>query len=114
MPRTWLVGGLVACALFGGGVSLFSSPPAAPAVGSFRRLSHALAALVVLAWRSRATFGVDVALAVLICGAILVPLLWMVATGHGEPEVGVVRVLGQDTDQARHPVQEPEGAGHHH
>jgi hypothetical protein len=31
-----------------------------------------------------------VALAILVGGAILVPLLWMVWTGHGEPEVGVV------------------------
>ncbi len=90
MPRTWLVGGLVACALFGGGVSLFSSDPLHRLWGLSGACAYALAALVVLAWRSRATFGVDVALAVLICGAILVPLLWMVATGHGEPEVGVV------------------------
>ncbi len=90
MPRTWLVGGLVACALFGGGVSLFSSDPLHRLWGLSGACAYALAALVVLAWRSRATFGVDVALAVLICGAILIPLLWMVATGHGEPEVGVV------------------------
>ena len=90
MPRAWLVGGLVACALFAGGVSLFSSDPLHRLWGLSGACAYALAALAVLAWRSRATLGVDVALAVIICGAILVPLLWMVATGHGEPEVGVV------------------------
>jgi hypothetical protein len=90
MPRAWLVGGLIACALFAGGVSLFSSDPLHRLWGLSGACAYALAALAVLAWRSRATLGVDVALAVIICGAILVPLLWMVATGHGEPEVGVV------------------------
>jgi hypothetical protein len=90
MPRAWLVGGLVVCALFAGGVSLFSSDPLHRLWGLSGACAYALAALAVLAWRSRATFGVDVALTVIICGAILIPLLWMVATGHGEPEVGVV------------------------
>jgi hypothetical protein len=90
MPWTWLVGGLVVCALFGGGVSLFSSDPLHRLWGLSGACAYALAALAVLAWRSRATLGVDVALAVVISGAILIPLLWMVVTGHGEPEVGVV------------------------
>jgi hypothetical protein len=90
MPQAWLVGGLIACALFAGGVSLFSSDPLHRLWGLSGACAYALAALAVLAWRSRATFGVDVALTVIICGAILIPLLWMIATGHGEPEVGVV------------------------
>jgi hypothetical protein len=90
MPQAWLVGGLIVCALFAGGVSLFSSDPLHRLWGLSGACAYALAALAVLAWRSRATFGVDVALTFVICGAILVPLLWMVATGHGEPEVGVV------------------------
>jgi len=90
MPRTWLVGGLIVCALFGGGVSLFSSDPLHRLWGVSAACAYALAAVAVLAWRSRPALGVDVALAVVICGAILIPLLWMVATGHGEPEVGVV------------------------
>jgi hypothetical protein len=89
MPRVWLVAGLVGCALFAGGVSLFSSDPLHRLWGTSAACAYALAALAVMAWRSRAT-GVDVALGVLVCGAILVPLLWMVWTGHGEPEVGVV------------------------
>jgi len=86
----WLAAGLTGCALFGGGVALFSGDPLHRLWGTLAGIAYALAALAVLAWRSRDTTGVDVALAVLVGGAILVPLLWMVWTGHGEPEVGVV------------------------
>ena len=90
MPRVWLAAGLVACALFAGGVSLFSTDPLHRLWGTSAAIAYALAALAVMAWRSRETTGVDIALGVMVCGAILVPLLWMVWTGHGEPEVGVV------------------------
>jgi hypothetical protein len=90
MPRMWLAAGLAVCALFGGGVALFSGDPLHRLWGTSAGIAYALAAVVILAWRSRDTTGVDVALAVLVGGAILVPLLWMVWTGHGEPEVGVV------------------------
>ena len=90
MPRTWLVAGLLGCALFGGGVALFSGDPLHRLWGTSAGIAYALAALAVVAWRSRETTGVDIALSILVGGAILVPLLWMVATGHGEPEVGVV------------------------
>ncbi len=92
IPRIWLAAGLAVCALFGGGVALFSGDPLHRLWGTSAGIAYALAAIAVLAWRSRdrdAT-GVDVALAILVGGAILVPLLWMVWTGHGEPEVGVV------------------------
>jgi uncharacterized membrane protein len=90
MPRVWLVAGLIGCALFGGGVALFSGDPLHRLWGTCAAVTYALAAVVIMAWRSRGTSGVDVALGILVCGAILVPLLWMVWTGHGEPEVGVV------------------------
>ena len=90
MPRMWLAAGLAVCALFGGGVALFSGDPLHRLWGTSAGIAYALAAVVILAWRSRKTTGVDVALAILVGGAILVPLLWMVWTGHGEPEVGVV------------------------
>jgi hypothetical protein len=90
MPRVWLVAGLVVCALFAGGVAVFSGDPLHRLWGTSAACAYALAALAVMAWRSRATTGVDVALGVMIGGTILVPLLWMVWTGHGEPEVGVV------------------------
>ena len=90
LPRAWLIAGLVGCALFAGGVSLFSSDPLHRLWGTSAACAYALAAVAVLVWRSRETTGVDVALGIIICGAILVPLLWMIWTGHGEPEVGVV------------------------
>jgi len=107
MPRTWLVGGLMVCALFGGGVSLFSSDPLHRLWGLSGACAYALAALAVLAWRSRPTLGVDVALAVVICGAILLPLLWMVATGHGEPEVGVVATSAKTLIKHGTPYKSP-------
>ena len=83
MPRIWLAAGLAACALFGGGVALFSGDPLHRLWGTSAGIAYALAAVVILAWRSRDTTGVDIALAFLVGGAILVPLLWIVWTGHG-------------------------------
>jgi Glycosyltransferase family 87 len=91
MPRLWLVAGLLGCALFGGGVALFSKDPLHRLWGTSAAIAYALAAAAVLGWRrSRDSTGVDLALGIMVCGAILIPLLWMVWTGHGEPEVGVV------------------------
>ena len=96
MPRIWLAAGLAVCALFGGAVALFSKDPLHRLWGTSAGISYALATVAVLALstqavrRRHATAGVDIALAILVGGAILVPLLWMVWTGHGEPEVGVV------------------------
>ena len=59
-------------------------------------VGYALAALAVTAWRSHRTRGVDVALAVMACGAILFPLLWLIAHGYGEPEVGVVATSARE------------------
>ena len=90
MPWVWLTAGLAGSALFAGGVALFSHDSLHRLWGVSAACAYALAALAVLAVRSRGNLGVDVALGVIICGAILVPLFWMVANGHGEPEVGVV------------------------
>jgi hypothetical protein len=90
MPRVWLTAGLLGCALFAGGVALFSTDARHQLWAAAAACGYALAGLTVLAWRSRGTTGVDIALAIMVCGAILVPLLWLIWTGHGEPEVGVV------------------------
>jgi hypothetical protein len=95
IPRPWLAVGLAISALFGGGVALFSGDPLHRLWGTSAGISYALATLVILFWRRRndqrrGTTAVDVALTILVGGAILIPLLWMVWTGHGEPEVGVV------------------------
>jgi hypothetical protein len=90
MPWVWLFGGLVVCALFGAGVHLFSHDSLHQLWGLSAACAYGLAALAVLVWRKRGSVGVDVALVIIIGGAILLPLLWLIATGHGEPEVGVV------------------------
>jgi hypothetical protein len=90
MPRMWLAAGLGVSALFGGGVALFSGDPLHRLWGTSAGIAYALATITVLAWRPRDRRVADVVLAILLGGAILIPLLWMVATGHGEPEVGVV------------------------
>ncbi len=82
--------GLLGCALFAGGVALFSTDSLHQLWGASAACAYALAALAVVAWRSRGTAGVDFALGLMLGGAILVPLLWMIWHGHGEPEVGVV------------------------
>ena len=81
MPRIWLAAGLAVCALFGGAVALFSKDPLHRLWGTSAGISYALATVAVLALstqairRRRATAGVDVALAILVGGAILIPLL---------------------------------------
>ena len=90
LPWAWLAAGLAGSALFAGGVCLFSHDSLHRLWGLSAACAYALGALAVLAVRSRGTRGVDVALVVILCGAILFPLLWMVAHGNGEPEVGVV------------------------
>ena len=76
MPRTWLAVGLAVCALFGGGVALFSKDPLHRLWGTSAGISYALAAVCVLASRRRrGTAGIDVALAIVVAGAILIPLL---------------------------------------
>jgi hypothetical protein len=90
LPWAWLTAGLAVSALFAGGVSLFSHDSLHRLWGLSAACAYALAALAVLAYRSRGTRGVNIALGVMLCGAILFPLLWMVAHGNGEPEVGVV------------------------
>ena len=96
MPWAWLAIGLTASALFAGGVALFSSDPRHRLWGQAAVGGYALAALAVTAWRSHRTRGVDVALAVMVSGAILFPLLWLIAHGYGEPEVGVVATSARE------------------
>jgi len=88
MPRAWLGAAFAASAVFAGAVSLFSGNPLHRLWGVAAACAYAVAALIVMAWKSRA--GVDVGLAAIVCGAILVPLIWMAWHGQGQPEVTVV------------------------
>jgi len=90
MPGAWLIAGLTASALFAGGVTLFSTDPRHRLWGQAAVCGYTLAAFAVLAFRSRPVRGVNLALAAMVGGAILFPLLWLIAHGFGEPEVGVV------------------------
>jgi hypothetical protein len=88
LPRAWLVTAFVVCALFAGGVSLFSSNPLHRLWGAAAACAYVVAALIVMAWKSRA--AIDAGLVAIVCGAILVPLVWMAWHGQGQPEVSVV------------------------
>jgi hypothetical protein len=90
MPGLWLIAGLTASALFAGGVTLFSTDPRHRLWGQAAVCGYALAAFAVLAFRSKPVRGVNLALTAAVGGAILFPLLWLIAHGYGEPEVGVV------------------------
>lgn len=88
MPRGVLAGLLGASAVFASLVALFSGYQPHQLWGAWAACSYALAAVVALVWKSRT--AVDVALAVIACGAILVPLVWMAWHGEAQPEVAVV------------------------
>jgi Glycosyltransferase family 87 len=88
MPRAWLAAAFVVSALFAGGVSLFSANPLHRLWGVAAACAYAAAGLAVVAWKSRG--GIDVGLAAIVCGAVLVPLVWMAWHGQGQPEVTVV------------------------
>jgi len=96
VPWAWLTAGLAVSSLFAGAVALFSGDPRHRLWGQAAAGGYAVAGLAVLAWRARSRGrgqsrrAVDVALAVILCGAILFPLIWLIAHGYGEPEVGVV------------------------
>jgi hypothetical protein len=49
--------------------------------------AYLAACLAVLAWRSR---GIDLALLLSVCGALVAPLFWNAATGRRQPEVSVI------------------------
>ncbi len=85
--RSWVAAAFAACALFAGGVALVSTDHLHRMWGMMAACGYAVAAVSVLAWRAR---GADLALAVSLCGALIVPLAWMAWTGQGQPEVAVI------------------------
>ncbi len=85
--RTWVAAAFAACGLFGLGVTLVSSDHLHRMWGLMAACGYGLATVAVLAWRSR---GADLALALSLAGALIVPLSWMAVTGKGQPEVAVI------------------------
>jgi hypothetical protein len=90
--RTWIAAAFAVCALFGVGVTLVSTDHLHRRWGIMAACGYGLAAIAVLAWRSR---GADLALALSLGGALIVPLAWMAVAGQGQPEVAVIIRSGQ-------------------
>jgi hypothetical protein len=105
LPRAWLVAALVGCALFAGGVSLFSGNPLHRFWGVTAACAYVLAALIAMMWKSRG--GVDLALVAIVCGAVLVPLVWMAWHGQSQPEVTVVARSAKTLVKHGSPYQNP-------
>jgi hypothetical protein len=96
-PGYWLAGALAVCAGYAAAVAIFSSEPVHRLWGDMATAGYGISALVVLAFQSRligegkrAWWGVDLALATSLLGALVVPLSVMAARNLRQPEVDVV------------------------
>jgi Glycosyltransferase family 87 len=87
IPRPWVAGIFAACALFATAIALFTTNDLHRLWGSAAAAGYLLAAVAVLGWRER---GVDLALGLGLCGALLVPLGWLATRGRQQPEVSVI------------------------
>jgi Glycosyltransferase family 87 len=85
--RRWLVAGLVACAVYAGGVALLSSSVVERPWGLIAAPCYALSAVVAALWRRR---GTDAALALSLAGGLAAPLGWLAARGVQQREVNVI------------------------
>lgn len=94
LPRGWLAAALGVCVLYAGGVALFSHNTLHRFWGVSAAIAYAVAALAVLAVPRRASAlsraALDGALIAIVCGAVLVPLVWFAWHGQEQPEVMVV------------------------
>ena len=82
----------VVCALFAGAVALVSNNHRHQLWGTMAVCGYLLAAVAVLAWPlvGKPARGVDLALILALCGALVVPLAWMAAGNAEQPEVQVI------------------------
>ena len=93
VPKYWAAAAFVICAGFAGGVALFSTNDLHRLWGLIASCAYIAAAMAVLAWRSR---GIDLALLLSVCGALITPMFWNAADGQKQPEVAVItRSAGQ-------------------
>ncbi|HUY51475.1 MAG TPA: glycosyltransferase 87 family protein [Streptosporangiaceae bacterium] len=88
VPRLWLAAMFAACALFAGGMGVFSTDALHRLWGLFAAGAYVLAAGAVLAWKSAR--GVDLALFLGLGGALIAPLSVLAEQGRWQPEVGVI------------------------
>jgi 4-amino-4-deoxy-L-arabinose transferase-like glycosyltransferase len=87
IPRRWLAGLFAVSAIFASLVAIFSSDQVHQLWGAMAACGYGLAVAAVLGWRKR---GVDLALGLSFCGALVLPLGWMAAKALEQPEVAVV------------------------
>jgi len=87
VPRAWLTGLYAASAAYAVVMALVTSNNLHRTWAVFAACAYLLAAMLVLAWRSR---GVDFALLVSLAGALVVPLGLMAAARLQQPEVRVI------------------------
>src|SRR5487761_1708600 len=87
IQRHWVALAFAGCALYAGGVALFTTNDLHRLWGTAAAVGYLVAAIVTLAWRSR---GLDLALLSGLCGALLVPLGWLAVQGRQQPEVSVL------------------------
>src|SRR6516162_10885979 len=87
VPRSWLTAIFAASAAYALVMALVTSNHLHRLWGIFAACSYLLAAMVVLAWRSR---GVDSALAISLGGALVAPLVLMANARMQQPEVRVI------------------------
>src|ERR1022692_3471105 len=87
VPQRWAAAAFAICAIFAGGVALFSTNDLHRRWGIVASCAYLAASLAVLAWRSR---GLDLALLLSVAGALITPLFWNAATGRRQPEVTVI------------------------
>jgi Glycosyltransferase family 87 len=93
VPKYWTAAAFVVCAGFAGGVIIISSNDLHRLWGLIACCTYLAAAMSVLTWRSR---GIDLALLLSVCGALITPMFWNAADGQKQPEVGVIaRSAGQ-------------------
>ncbi len=87
VPQRWTAAAFASCAIFAGGVALFSTNSLHQRWGIVAACAYLAACLAVLAWRSR---GLDLALLLSVGGALITPMFWNAATGRRQPEVAVI------------------------
>src|SRR5215471_14298623 len=87
VPRVWMTAFFAASATYALVMALVTSNQLHRLWGIFAACSYLLAAMVVLAWRSR---GVDSALAIGLGGALVAPLALMANARMQQPEVRVI------------------------
>src|SRR5579859_2207786 len=88
LPRGWLAAAFAGCAVFAGLVALVSDNSLHRFWGISAACAYGAAAVLLLTWRSR--WVLDAALAAMVGGAVLVPLVWFAWHGQEQPEVMVV------------------------